>query len=339
MASIDQHGNFHRGKGEGGGRFTEKHNARPSTTIPTRAAEPADITAVRFGARGPRAALLLSISGGNAVITAPRERADEVVELARAAASANDRAARVFDPAVDTAPRETIMRGLLAGQMVIVKNPDSLSHALQNELTAWANAPEYGQLVLVRPTPAGGGRGRDAASRILTDSSAGIHITFGDAIEPDTDGVTNEDLYAKVAARGRGNTARRLAPLGVANWAQVPRSAFRPQQALYPGKDASASADAAFEAGRLSLRAYHQVIRSAWALASTEGDGSLAARHVHDAMTLMTPPRRRDSASLPEAERAYLAGLKRPISWDDMGSSERDIWEERQLRARDRART
>lgn len=28
-----------------------------------------------------------------------------------------------------------------------------------------------------------------------------------------------------------------------------------------------------------------------------------------------------------------LAGIRRPITWDDMGSSARDIWEERQIRS------
>lgn len=34
-----------------------------------------------------------------------------------------------------------------------------------------------------------------------------------------------------------------------------------------------------------------------------------------------------------EAELAYLETIAHPINWDDMGASERDLWEERVIRA------
>ena len=37
------------------------------------------------------------------------------------------------------------------------------------------------------------------------------------------------------------------------------------------------------------------------------------------------------------AERIAEAGINRPINWDDMGSSEKDLWESRMLRSIERS--
>lgn len=41
----------------------------------------------------------------------------------------------------------------------------------------------------------------------------------------------------------------------------------------------------------------------------------------------------RDARAQAIRDRIAAAGIKRPINWDEMGSSEKDLWEEGALRA------
>lgn len=44
----------------------------------------------------------------------------------------------------------------------------------------------------------------------------------------------------------------------------------------------------------------------------------------------------RDAAHQKIKDRITAAGIKYPLSWDEMGSSEKDMWEDRMIRSIDR---
>jgi hypothetical protein len=65
--------------------------------------------------------------------------------------------------------------------------------------------------------------------------------------------------------------------------------------------------------------------------------GSVGATHVEDGSRLREPYHHEAKvARMTPAERIAAAGISRPGNWDDMGSSARDLWEERMCRSLDR---